>query len=302
MLARFLRPWKRLSIQSPRGSRAISVPSCLPDSAFQQHFEDNSLNAQNKISGSLLQYFCKHIDQTALAAASAYELTMPLLTASLLGSACWNILHLQPSEMITRLIHLMEEEVFAGRMSPGCEAWLRGRIILACDSCGMQDYPEGYGLIDLSRLIDDIDNVKLDTESASMLCWGRSYLMQSLGRLQACDEYLRRRSSWLDSVLTSVQEPLELPSGYASDQMWSMTCGFAAAGQAKDREAYDKLMLALAPGAADGVETLCHKIPVSDFRAWAVSLLSVAATQVCFGQTLFTSAGEKIACRSAFIF
>ena len=290
MLARFLRPWKRLSIQSPRGSRAISVPGCLPDSAFQQHFEDNSLNAQNKISGSLLQYFCKHIDQTALAAASAYELTMPLLTASLLGSACWNKLNLQPRQMITQLIRLIEKEVYAGNMTPGCQAWLRGRMILACDSCGMQDYPKGYGLTDLSSLIDDIDRVKFDEEDAAMRCWGYSYLMQSFGRMEACGEYLRRRSSWLESVLTSVHEPTELSGTYTSDQMWSITCAFAASGQAKDREAYDKLMSALAPGAVHGAEALSRNIPVSDFRAWAVSLLSVAATQACFDPTKMCNA------------
>ena len=189
--ARFVRgrnlgPWFRLNVQS----RMLSFPSCLPSSAFEQYCEGNNekseMNHSVTTRGRLLQAFCAHIDQTSAVAPSAYELTMPLLTASVLGSTCWNTLNLQPREMMSQLIHLIEQEVSAGSMKPACEAWLRGRIILASDSCGMQDYPAGYGWRDLSRLIDSINKTELDPGDAAMRCWASSYLMQSLARREGC--------------------------------------------------------------------------------------------------------------------
>ena len=266
-------------VRRPFGSRATSLPS----SAFDQHYTGNA-NSGSDLSGRLLERFCGCIRTEADRSTSAYEMSMPMLTAGLLGPACWNVLGTRAVDaMHHTCADLLVAETESAKVSRTFNAWIRGRILLGCDTAGSQAYPTGHCAGMLAEQLRALPGEEHDQFS----CWAFSYLMQSLARSgEGMAEYRNLHTQWMGSIDACLKEQA------VPDCMWALACAIAAAAQAQDTGTYRDLKALLrghplqhppaagAPVPPQELSVLMQLLPVADYRAWAVSLVAVAAAQM----------------------
>lgn len=332
-----------------RSLRLWRTPRQLPASAFDQHYDGNAAGAAN-LSGLLLEHLSRVLTRSADTASTAYELSVPLLAASVLGPAVHNV---TPSRatvpaLSERMADALAAEHEVGSTPASVRCWLVGRLLLAATAQGDSAMEYGHGH-STETLLHELDALGANDDCYS--CWAWSYLVQA--RHQAnecalgatCSEYggggdgSDARGVRIDthppdmSVIEQQWWRRQLPPRVApsaacagasrrapehggrvlvrsvdadahlehtqwahaagssrGDVMWSAVCAASAAASLRDEAAFTAACESIMhvgnnmPPRDNGHRTLpqciSQCIPPQDFRAWAISLLYVAASQI----------------------
>ena len=108
------------------------IPRQLPASAFDQHYDGNAAGVAN-LSGRLLEHLSCVLARSADTASTAYELSVPLLAASVLGPAVHNATPTRATVPVLseRMADALTAEQNAGTTVGSKRCWLVGRLLLA---------------------------------------------------------------------------------------------------------------------------------------------------------------------------
>jgi hypothetical protein len=263
---RHSRSFSRSFASVPMRRSLSTLPSSLPSSAFDQHYAGNSFSSAN-LSQKLLDTLCSTIGSQHHRAQSAYEVSMPMLSAALLGPACSNNTGSTSSAMAADLQRRLKKELDTGSVLPSFACWLDGRLLLA--------NPEltdgGVGLL---------ERLKGAAEEDQFIVWAWSYLLQHFARHDPT-AYDKNREEWVQRV----HRYAENRDHSSTDRGWALVCALSASADADDSESYTafkQLAVATArsPAAITAMDALVDNVPAADFRAWAASLVSVSAARM----------------------
>ena len=291
-----------------------TLSPCLPPSAFDQHYAGSSTTVN--LQASLLARIHRIVEAEYAAAETAYELSLPMLCASILGPSNWS--------GTTSLATMREQCLLKLGEERGDDAaalaranWILGRVVLAAAG-----QPQHGPLT--AKLSDELHKLG-PTTRCWPTAWAWSYYMLAVSRSEPAGspafEDLRPR--WEEAVeaagLNDDDDDIAAAArssrgGVATtladfdraSWAWSHICALSVAGQAGDEPLYfrlcEELHDAASPGGASAdddtddtdaeddtgaalaakraAESLGFHVPASDFRAWGTSLVVLAAAQI----------------------
>ena len=151
------------------------TPRQLPSSAFDQHYDGNAAGVAN-LSGRLLERLSYVLTRSADTASTAYELSVPLLAASVLGPAVHNVTPSRATVPVLseRMADALTAERNAGTTLGSVRCWLVGRLLLA-DTAQSDHTTHGHST---ETMLHELQTLGDNDDCYS--CWAWSYLVQAI--------------------------------------------------------------------------------------------------------------------------
>jgi hypothetical protein len=228
----------------------------------------------------------------------ASQLSLPMLAACMLGQSYSAPAGKRRADLINAVAAALDaehhavgngkEEACATRCEISC--WIGGRVLLARDMLGHR--PVGLSNAALQytpelmeeRLLQctgpPVDHPAPAQQASNFACWAASYVMHSAARRQPGlaerSFYNQRRDSWLSSTDSCAASMAAVDSSSAA---WACICALSASAEAGDSHAYSIFKRRLGLFDQPALDAVRQRVPSSDYRAWAVSLVAVAAAQ-----------------------
>lgn len=217
----------------------------------------------------------KIIDQTSKLAntpqADAYQLSMPLIIASILGEQ--DLFTQTRQNMLEALKNDLYPTWVNDDNKSGVKAWLFGRMLQSANMLNLdQDATEA------AKALQE----HLNKDSNRFNAWALGYFAAN-----SYEDYKATQASMKEQTEKLMNHYLADNKASLSDVLWVCIMALPASAKANDRDTYEfylDIIKKLVGGTNDNLNTftqkLFYKFPADDYRAWGLASMRLAASMI----------------------